>query len=266
MYLEVLAFALAFPSTSASVSVSLRGARSAPNAEELALYASVLDLRRRGFNCPSGKYFPPNAVDVLFDCRVWRAAASFSRDMAELSFFAHIDPSGRDPCEYTRDFGLQACSQSLAAGQADARSALEAWKSSPEHCDGILDPSATHIGVGFYASERSTYKRYWTLNFGADECAVDSSCIGGPEPPPCNPCRDFNSEGCRAYKGYAGSIYCGAPWPAGQCRKTCGFCDDCADDNAACALYQGYAGSIACTASWASGWAVQHCPRTCGLC
>lgn len=240
----------------------------APEAEALALYQALADLRRQGFTCPSGKNFAPNTDLFEFDCRAWSSARSYSRDMAEQSFFGHATPSGQGPCEYTLAFGLQLCSQNLAGGQADARSALEAWKASAGgHCENMMDPSFNRVGAGFYSSEASKYKYYWTLNLGTDDCPADGSCLGAGPKGFCASCRDLNTQGCRAYQGYAGSAACSAPWPASQCAKTCGICKpDCVDESPACNRYNGYAGSWYCTSAWFGGWAPRHCPLTCGLC
>jgi hypothetical protein len=237
---------------------------------EREFYDALVALRRSGYRCPSGKVYAPSG-DLAFDCRLWRAAVSYSKAMAEEGFFAHTTPSGQGPCEYSSAFGLQACGQNLAGGQRDAQSVLSAWLNSPDHCDSMMSPEANRMGLGLHVSEASAYTYYWTLFLDHDACPVDRSCSPPGEyaqPPACDACRDLNLKGCRAYQGYAGSIYCHAPWPANQCRMTCGHCrrTSCEDRHETCRSYEGYAGSSYCDVAWADGWAVENCPKTCKLC
>jgi hypothetical protein len=199
-----------------------------PSKEEVEHYNALVALRRSGFTCPNGQYFPPNDKPFLFDCRAWRAARWFSEDMATKNYFSHYTPDGRDPCSVTKSYGLMACAQNIAAGQRTALDALGAWKASKGHCPNMMDPKLNRIGVGFATGPSSTYKYYWTQNMGTDDCPVDQSCSPPgagtyQQPPACDSCRDF-SEGCANYQNYAGSPYCNEEWPRTQCPKTCGFC------------------------------------------
>ena len=273
----------------------LKAAAQSPSKAEVDHYNALVALRRAGATCPNGQSFPPNSKVFAFDCRLWRAARAHSQDMATKNYFDHVTPDGRDPCAQTKAFGLQACSQNIAGGQATALDALNALKASPHHCPNMMDPALTRIGVGFFSTSSSTYKNYWTQNMGADACPVDQSCsppgVGAyAQPAPCDSCRDF-SDGCKNYQGYAGSSHCSETWPREQCPKTCGFCKPasptqapapkpapappkpapaptggCSDKHSACTSYQGYAGTSYCSRSFGNGWAVENCPKTCELC
>lgn len=196
-----------------------------PSPQELEHFRLLKALRAKGFTCPNGQTFPPNAADFSFDCRAWSAARAHSEDMAARGYFSHVNPEGKDPCERTRARGLQACSENIAAGQATPQAALDAFKASANHCPNMLDPALNRVGVGFASRPGTKYTHYWTQAMGTDG-SLDASCVGGaPAPPP--GCRDTNSN-CAAFKGYAGTQWCSpgsqGGWAATNCPKTCGLC------------------------------------------
>ena len=191
------------------------------SAPELEHYRLLTGLRARGYTCQGGRVFPPNPAEFAFDCRAWVAARAHSQDMAARKYFARISPEGKSPCDRTLARGLAACSENIAAGQATAQAALDAWKASGEHCPNMLDPALNRVGVG-YASG-GPYKHYWTQNMGTAS-SLDSSCVGGSPAKPT--CEDRNAA-CAAYAGYAGTPWCGdaqGGWAKTNCPKTCGLC------------------------------------------
>jgi uncharacterized protein YkwD len=34
------------------------------------------------------------------------------------------------------------------------------------HCNNIMNPLLRHLGVGYFSASTSTYKHYWTQDFG----------------------------------------------------------------------------------------------------
>ena len=200
-----------------------------PSQPEVEHYRLLKQLRRQGFTCPNGQAFPPNNGLFAFDCRVWRAAQAHSKDQAARRYFAHVTPEGLDPCARTRNAGLQACSENIAAGQATPRAALDALKSSAHHCPNMMDPSLNRVGIGYASLAGSPYTHYWTQNMGNDGSAVDTSCSPpdvGENPtnlPPTSSCRDYNPA-CASFNGYAGTPSCQTEWTISQCPKACGLC------------------------------------------
>ena len=87
----------------------------------------------------------------------------------------------------------------------------------------MMDPKLNRIGVGFARRAGTPFVNYWTQNMGADG-SLDSSCMGGA---PANfSCAD-RTEHCAAYRGYAGTEWCGdaqGGWARKNCPKACGLC------------------------------------------
>ncbi|OYV66654.1 MAG: hypothetical protein B7Z74_10760 [Deltaproteobacteria bacterium 21-66-5] len=143
--------------------------------------------------------------------------------MAARKYFAHVSPEGVDPCARTSAQGIMACSENIAAGQATAQAALDAFKASEEHCPNMLDPRLNRIGVGYTNRPGTPYTHYWVEDM-ATESSLDQSCMGGAAA--VQSCEDRNA-GCAAYKGYAGTEWCGdaqGGWAKTNCPKTCGLC------------------------------------------
>ena len=190
-----------------------------PSAPELEHFRLLKQLRASGFQCP-GRYFPPNTAEIAFDCRAWKAARAHSEDMAARRYFGHVSPEGRNPCDRTDGVF---CSENIAAGQATAQAALDAFKGSASHCPNMMDPKLNRVGVGFARRVGTPYVNYWTQNMGTDG-SLDSSCMGGAAANVS--CADRN-EHCAAYRGYAGTEWCGdaqGGWARKNCPKACGLC------------------------------------------
>lgn len=54
-------------------------------------------------------------------------------------------------------------SENIGAGYFSPQSVFEGWVNSPGHDVNLLNPSSTHVGVGFYETDNSSYKRYWVF-------------------------------------------------------------------------------------------------------
>jgi hypothetical protein len=56
--------------------------------------------------------------------------------------------------------------ENIAAGQTTAAVVFEAWKGSSGHYENMVNPNFKVIGVSFIYVANSTYKYYWTTDFG----------------------------------------------------------------------------------------------------
>jgi uncharacterized protein YkwD len=53
--------------------------------------------------------------------------------------------------------------ENCGAGYSSPEAVFNGWVNSPGHNANLLNKSATHIGVGFYQTNHSAYKRYWVF-------------------------------------------------------------------------------------------------------
>jgi uncharacterized protein (TIGR03437 family) len=102
-----------------------------------------------------------------------------SGDMAAKNYFSHTDSQGRDPFVRMSAFGYNYQTykgENLAAGYADPASTFNQWKNSASHNAAMLNGNYSVIGIARVYGGSSTYKWYWTTDFGG---YVDATLDGG---------------------------------------------------------------------------------------
>ncbi len=99
---------------------------------------------------------------LLQDWQLSRVARYKSQDMRDLGYFSHTSPTYGSPFNMMKSFGIsyKTAGENIAKGYATPKAVVDAWMNSPGHRANILNPSYTHIGVGFIASGN-----YWTQMF-----------------------------------------------------------------------------------------------------
>ncbi len=99
-----------------------------------------------------------------------RAADWMSADMAAKNYFNHTDSQGRDPFVRMTAFGYNYAGyrgENIAAGYSDAGRTFDLWRNSPGHNAAMLNANFNVIGIGRVYGASSTYKWYWTTDFGS---------------------------------------------------------------------------------------------------
>jgi uncharacterized protein (TIGR03437 family) len=108
-----------------------------------------------------------------------RSAEWMSGDMAAKNYFSHTDSQGRDPFVRMSAFGYNYQTykgENLAAGYSDPASTFNQWKNSAGHNAAMLNGNYSVIGIARVYGGSSTYKWYWTTDFGG---YVDATLDGG---------------------------------------------------------------------------------------
>lgn len=97
-----------------------------------------------------------------------RVAQAHSADMAAHNYFSHYSRDGRSPFDRMRAAGYRysLAAENIAAGQTTADVVVAAWMNSPPHRANILNCRLRQIGVGYGYNRASTYRTYWTQDFG----------------------------------------------------------------------------------------------------
>jgi uncharacterized protein YkwD len=98
------------------------------------------------------------------------AAIWLARDMAEKSYLAHTDSSGRDFASRVQNFGYADASdlaENLARGVASPEMVLKEWMKSEQHQANVLNPNVREIGIGYAGSGRGVGQDYWVADFGS---------------------------------------------------------------------------------------------------
>eukprot|EP00644_Phytophthora_capsici_P001724 jgi/Phyca11/15545/fgenesh1_pg.PHYCAscaffold_14_\ len=109
------------------------------------------------------------------------AAQCHSDDQAKNNFMAHDGSDGSTMSKRVTDAGYQwnAVAENVAAGQVDVDAVMESWMNSPGHRANILGADYTMFGTAYAYNADSTYKHYWTQDFGAGS---SEACDGSDSP------------------------------------------------------------------------------------
>lgn len=147
----------------------MTGGWPATNAEfEAQILAEVNKRRVAGASCGAMGTFaavPP----LVMHPQLQSAARKHSKDMATNNFFAHDNLAGLSPFDRMKAEGYKGgtMGENIAAGNATAAITMDQWMKSDGHCANIMNKSYTQLGVGYFYNASSTYRHYWTQNFGA---------------------------------------------------------------------------------------------------
>jgi len=131
----------------------------------------VLDLtneaRSHSRRCGS-KSFPP-APPLLLSAKLNGAAREHARDMAKHGQFAHQGSDGSTPMErVTREgYAWRTVGENIAAGATSSEEVMAGWLASPGHCENLMDPRFTQMGIAYTLDSRSKFGVYWTQVFAA---------------------------------------------------------------------------------------------------
>lgn len=128
----------------------------------------VLVNQRRAAGATCGGVSKPPVPALTADTRLRCAARKHSKDMGLNNYFAHNSQNGTTPWTRIKNAGynyLQAA-ENIAAGYATASAVVTGWMNSTGHCNNIMNATLKHLGTGYYYAPSSTYKHYWTQDFG----------------------------------------------------------------------------------------------------
>jgi hypothetical protein len=105
---------------------------------------------------------------LSYDTSLANAARGHSEDMGLQDYFSHTSLDERTVGDRIEDAGYtwNAYGENIAAGQPTPEDVIDGWMSSPDHRANILDPNFCDIGVGYAYVAASTYRHYWTQDFG----------------------------------------------------------------------------------------------------
>lgn len=100
--------------------------------------------------------------ELQVDMNLSKVAHLKSEDMQKNHYFDHNSPTYGSPFDMMRNFGISysAAGENIAQGQRTPEKVIQAWMDSPGHRANILNPSYTHVGVGYVENGN-----YWTQEF-----------------------------------------------------------------------------------------------------
>jgi uncharacterized protein YkwD len=121
----------------------------------------VNEVRARGTRCGNRAFAPapPLTASQTLDSVAFGHAA----DMAEHDYFEHEDRSGRSPAARVRAAGYREklVGENIAYGPQSANDVVQGWLGSPGHCENIMDPRFTEMGIAFAPGHGTKRGLYW---------------------------------------------------------------------------------------------------------
>jgi uncharacterized protein YkwD len=87
--------------------------------------------------------------------------------MAARDYFDHTAPDGSTPASRVTRAGYawRVVGENLAAGAATPEAAVAGWLHSAAHCQNLMDPRFTDMGVGYVVDPKSPSAIIWTQVF-----------------------------------------------------------------------------------------------------
>lgn len=106
---------------------------------------------------------PPLAQSDVLD----RVAVAHARDMAARGGMSHAGSDGSTPGDRATRAGYRwkTIGENVAFGQPTSERVVASWLASAHHCENIMDPDYTEMGIGFAADTRAAVP-YWSQVFG----------------------------------------------------------------------------------------------------
>jgi uncharacterized protein YkwD len=160
-------YAPASPSTARATPASAPRPSDTPASSEFSEMLSLVnEARARGGVCGNVSFAPSSPL--RYDAVLERVAQKHSEDMNAAHELGHVSPVGsihNPPGSLLRDrinregYAWQVIGENVAWNYPSVPELVAAWLGSPHHCENILNPEFTEIGVGKAGT-------YWTQNFG----------------------------------------------------------------------------------------------------
>jgi uncharacterized protein YkwD len=138
-----------------------------PASNEFSEMLSLVNAARAKGGACGNIPFPPSG-SLRYDAVLERVAQKHSEDMNAANVLGHVTPQGsiHNPAgSVLRDrinregYAWQVIGENVAWNYPSVPDLVTAWLESPHHCENILNPEFTELGVGKAGT-------YWTQNFG----------------------------------------------------------------------------------------------------
>jgi uncharacterized protein YkwD len=141
-----------------------------PPLDPTATAARVLELvnaaRAVARDCDERHHYDA-AQAVTASAKLAEVALEHSRDMADHRKLGHPGSDGSAPADRVTRSGYlwQGTGENVASGQQTADAVVKGWLESPGHCENIMEPRFTEMGVAFALAPDQNPNIYWTQVF-----------------------------------------------------------------------------------------------------
>ncbi|NOJ96083.1 CAP domain-containing protein [Corallococcus coralloides] len=124
--------------------------------------------QRRAAGATCGGVAKPAVGALTSNDKLRCAARKHSKDMGTNNFFSHTGSNGSTPWQRMASAGYsyRTAAENIAAGYGTAQAVVDGWMASTGHCNNIMNGALKQSGIGYYNAPSSTYRAYWTQDFG----------------------------------------------------------------------------------------------------
>ncbi|KAG1704628.1 hypothetical protein DVH05_005556 [Phytophthora capsici] len=131
---------------------------------------------------------------LCLNSKLMAASMGHSVDMASKNFMSHTGSDGSTMAQRVTAAGYKwtRVAENVAAGQVNVDAVMNSWMNSPGHRANILG-DYTMLGTAYAYNSGSTYRHYWTQNFGkgsTESCNFEEVEYDGSPTPTLNSTTD----------------------------------------------------------------------------
>jgi uncharacterized protein YkwD len=140
------------------------GTAPAPNHASLSatrVLQLVNEVRARGTQCGDKSFGA--APPLQLSGTLHEVAFEHAADMARHDYFEHVDLAGHSPADRVRASGYREklVGENIAYGPESADEVVAGWLHSSGHCENIMDPRFSEMGLASAAGQGSRRGLYW---------------------------------------------------------------------------------------------------------
>lgn len=117
--------------------------------------------RAQGARCGARSFVPAGPLTLA--PKLSEVAARHVQDMASKGYLEHRDRAGRSPADRVAAGGYRykVVGENIARGPANAEEVVQGWMQSSGHCENIMDPRFTAMGIAYAPARGSRRELYW---------------------------------------------------------------------------------------------------------
>ncbi|UOQ91985.1 CAP domain-containing protein [Halobacillus shinanisalinarum] len=137
-------------------------AQAQENKQQSAENSSVSAFAKKVVELTNAERAQEGLAPLELDVELSKVAKDKSLDMQQNDYFSHTSPTYGSPFDMMKQYGIdyKTAGENIAMGQTTPEQVVQGWMNSQGHRENIMNPSFTHIGVG-YAEQGN----YWTQMF-----------------------------------------------------------------------------------------------------
>lgn len=131
-----------------------------PGVTDTHMLNKINEIRAKGCRCGRKRMQP--VPELKWNKTLHKSAYSYAKHMYDHNIFSHHSIDGKDVADRIEELGYewQYAGENLAEGQKSFDIALRDWMASKTHCEMIMNPDMTEMGL-------AKYGKYWVHHFAA---------------------------------------------------------------------------------------------------